>query len=46
MDPPAAKRDENDKLVTDKKDLEKLYLKTYIDRLTPNPIREDLEDLF
>ena len=45
-DPSAAKRDANDKLVTDKKELEKLYLQTYIDRLTPNPVKEELKDLF
>ena len=46
IDPPAAKRDATGKLVTDKKELEELYLKTYIDRLTPNPVKEDLEELF
>ena len=45
-DPPAAKKYANDKLVTDEKELEKLYLQTYIDRLTPNPVKEDLKDIF
>ena len=32
--------------MTDKAELEQLYLNTYLDRLTPNPINEDLKDLF
>ena len=45
IDPPAAKRDASGELVTDRNELEKLYLKTYVERLTPNPINEDLKEL-
>ena len=38
IEPPMAKKDENGKLVTNKSQLEKLYLNTYIDRLKPNSI--------
>ena len=46
MDPPAAKKDSKGNLVTDKAELEELYLNTYIERLKPNPVKEDLEDIF
>ena len=45
IDPPAAKKDSSGKLVTDRKELENLYLETYKTRLTPNPISEDLQEL-
>ena len=46
VDPPAAKLNSKGKLVTNKEELEQLYLDTYIERLTPNPVDEDLEDIF
>ena len=45
IDPPAAKKDETGSLVTDRKELENLYLETYKSRLTPNNMSEDLEEL-
>ena len=45
IDPPAAKKDRTGNLVTDRKELENLYLETYKERLTPNEISEDLVDL-
>ena len=45
MDPPAAKKDANGTLITDKNKLENLYLETYKARLTPNTISEDLGEL-
>ena len=45
-DPPAAKLNSKGKLVTNKEELEQLYLDTYIERLKPNPVDEDLEDIF
>ena len=45
-DPPSAKMNPEGELVTDKSELEKLYLQTYIDRLKPNPVPEDLKDIF
>ena len=44
-DPPAAKKDEDGNLVTDPKDLESLYLKTYKHRLTPNTVLKEFEEL-
>ena len=32
--------------MTNKEELEQLYLDTYIERLKPNPVDEDLEDIF
>ena len=46
IDPPAAKKNSKGNLVTDKAELEELYLNTYIERLKPNPVREDLQDIF
>ena len=43
---PAAKKDENGKLITDRIALENLYSKTYIKRLKPNPCAEGFEDLY
>ena len=44
-DPPMAKKDTFGNLITDKKQLEKLYLETYIKRLKPNLITPGLESL-
>ena len=44
-EPPSAKMNHEGQLVTDKAELEKLYLKTYIERLKPNPIPEELEEI-
>ena len=44
-DQPAAKRDKYGNLITDSEALKSLYLETYVDRLQPNPISEDLKDL-
>ena len=45
IDPPSGKRNSEGVLVTDKAELEKLYLETYIKRLTPNPVKEGLEEV-
>ena len=45
LDHPAAKKDSNGTLVTDKSQLEKLYEKTYEERLTPNPTCKGLEEV-
>ena len=45
IDPPAAKKDAEGKLVTEKSQLEKLYLETYKERLKPNPISENFQEL-
>ena len=45
MDPPMAKKDPHGNLVTDKSQLEELYLNTYLDRLQPNSITPGLEVL-
>ena len=45
IDPPAAKKDRTGKLVTDRAELENLYLETYKARLSPNQISEDLVEL-
>ena len=45
MDPPAAKKDASGKLVTNKAELEKLYLKTYEERLKPNKIKSSLKSI-
>ena len=45
-DPPSAKMNQEGELLTDKTELEKLYLQTYIDRLKPNPVPKDLKDIF
>ena len=44
-DPPAAKKDAVGNLVTNKKDLETLYLDTYSTRLQPNIITEKTKEL-
>ena len=45
IDPPAAKKNSDGNLVTGKTELEKLYLETYVERLKPNQISEDLIEL-
>ena len=45
IDPPSAKRDKDGKLVTNKSELEQLYLDTYVQRLTPNPVKEGMEEI-
>ena len=45
IEPPAAKKDEKGNLVSSRKGLESLYLKTYKSRLEPNPIAKDQEEL-
>ena len=45
VDPPMAKKDALGNLVTEKKQLEDLYLKTYVERLKPNTMVEGLENL-
>ena len=45
IEPPAAKKDKDGKVVTDRKELENLYLETYKTRLAPNKIAEDLAEL-
>ena len=45
IDPPCAKKDKQGKLVTDRDDLEKLYIETYADRLKPNPIKEQYAEM-
>ena len=45
-DPPSAKMNQEGELVTDRTELEKLYLQTYIDRLKPNPVPVKLKDIF
>ena len=45
IDPPAAKKDQDGNLVTEKKLLENLYLETYVNRLKPNTIAPGLENL-
>ena len=45
IDPPAAKKDDNGKLVTDREELETLYIETYKSRLQPNPISVDMVEL-
>ena len=45
IDPPMAKKYAFGNLVTDKDNLENLYLQTYVDRLKPNMIVDGLENL-
>ena len=45
MEPPAAKKDEHGNLVTNKAQLENLYLKTYQERLKPNQIKPSLQEV-
>ena len=43
IDPPMAKKDAHGHLVTEKEELEKLYLETYVERLKPNKMADGLE---
>ena len=45
-DHPTAKKDGSGNLIAAAEPLKKLYLATYIHRLRPRPIREDLQELF
>ena len=45
IEPPAAKKDAQGNLVTSREGLEHLYLRTYIDRLQPNELEENMSDL-
>ena len=44
-DHPMAKKDDAGNFITAVEPLKKLYLETYVHRLRPRPIREDLQDL-
>ena len=43
-EPPAAKKDKNGNLITDRKQLEKLMIENYVERMQPNEISVGLED--
>ena len=45
FDPPIAKLNEKGVLVNDVKNLEQLYIDTYVKRLTPNKMEDGLKDL-
>ena len=45
VDHPTAKKDSCGNLITNRRDLESLYLRTYETRLKPNEILEDLKEL-
>ena len=45
IDPPCAKKNKHGQLVTDKEDLEKLYIETYTERLKPNPVKEQFAEM-
>ena len=45
MDQPSAKLDNDGNLVTNKAELEELYLNTYVQRLKPNPAIKGLEEI-
>ena len=45
IDPPCAKKDKEGNLVTNKDDLEKLYIETYTERLKPNPVKEQYAEM-
>ena len=44
-EPPMAKKDSLGNLISDKSQLENLYLDTYVNRLTPNKMAAGLESL-
>ena len=46
IEAPAAKKNENGELITDRKELENLYSETYLKRLKPNPTVSGFEDLY
>ena len=43
---PAAKKDEDGNLITERRALEQLYSETYLKRLQPNPIADGFEELY
>ena len=45
IDPPCAKKDITGQLVTNKDELEKLYVATYEERLQPNKVTDDMNEL-
>ena len=45
FDPPAAKLDTNGNLISDLKNLESLYLEMYVQRLKPNKMDDELDNL-
>ena len=45
VEPPMAKKDSHGNLLSDKSQLENLYLDTYVNRLTPNKMAAGLEPL-
>ena len=45
VDPPSAMKDKDGNLVTNKSELEELYLNTYVQRLKPNPVKEGLDEI-
>ena len=45
QDVPSAKKDQSGNLITTKNGILALYRKTYMDRLSPKPIREEYEEL-
>ena len=45
IDPPTAKKDAQGNLITSSRALKKLYLDTYINRLSPNPEEIEMEEL-
>ena len=44
MEPPSAKRNSDGELVSDPEELENLYLETYIKRLAPNEVPQNLQE--
>ena len=45
QDKPSAKKDPSGNLITDREALEELYLNTYVERLKPNPIEDNMRIL-
>ena len=43
--PPTAMKDEMGNLVSSKEELENLYLRTYVSRLTPNPMTDEIKEI-
>ena len=43
--PPTAKKDELGNLVSSKEELENLYLRIYVSRLTPNPVTDEIKEI-
>ena len=46
FEPPAAKKDNDGNLITERRALEQLYLETYMKMFQPNPIEKGLEELY